>query len=65
MTFKERLALYDNELDNLLIDCFEPYASMVKENKEALEECREVLGRPIITTYNNLILGSCTIATLQ
>lgn len=41
MNFKERLALYDNELDRMLIDSFEPYASMQKENKEARKECEE------------------------
>jgi hypothetical protein len=42
---------YDNELDQVLINSFEPYASIVKDNKETEEECAEVLARPFIN-YN-------------
>lgn len=41
MNFYQRIALYDNELDRMLLDSFEPYASMQKENKEAKQECEE------------------------
>jgi hypothetical protein len=49
----------------LTVDAIEDLGIAAQEQRDAINECKEVISRPLTTGYNNLMLGSCTIATLQ
>jgi hypothetical protein len=59
------MKMRDMSQAELTFDAVEDLGIAAQDNRDAQNECDEVLSRPLTTGYNNLMLGSCTIATLQ